>query len=945
MTQEGLLDYLPTDDDPHTFLAAAANDPTTILSAFPAQGLAASNMTSNVLDQNWDSPQGALEASFSQMTLATHNTKVKSIIDQLCDAVKEPEEAQRITKADAILAKSKEAFEVYTQQEAAINTSSSDSAPKIQFTVPDWDWPEVLHWANVMQMHDPFYKDEPWKPHQVHGVLYDTRRARDADEVDVDESARVGHTVYVLIPEKEGEPAKQEIPAREEEEVRGPDAAGHDRDPLPIRAYQPAKLAKPAIPEHRGFKKIVPGAVLKWHGVPPLDKEAKLITYIAGDKSSPNNIDLVATLVKFAEFANKSGYTTEMTVSFLTNLCQIRFGVRGHVPYMHLDPSSWANKLISIFFKPDPISRTKAAHDFVRTPDMSIQMAYNNLEMVYHDIMYFVHDKQARQQLVSERLYNDILSIVSPVLAQGIRQVRAKNRAMGVRHPIQYDLALISQSEELQEAFRPRADLRLKSEDISRANTSVNINAMNLHEVRMAFPYHAQQFDRLNNQMNIDINVATTNPNKYQKPFYSGPRKFPTGSQDPNSMKKFPAIRTPPGRPPPGSSDRPTTPSPDGIRPKSRQGSPTKNTSRSTSRDKRDRFRRFSGPQQEKNPKDYSAERRQTMADRVASIPDKLTHHQRKNSDNASLDIAKAAREADRRKQYREYWTNINNPLPSVPATVPPDSRGYRNVLDETMTNKYSQSPGSGKVIHSTINDAPGGQLKVFTPIRKGYPGEVGDRITSSRDTSPVVRDESPAGFPRNYPSFQQKDFRQISPDMGFPVLMDESPVRSTDKQPYQGQYQQFSSSSQSRSGGMATGRQSRSRYKEQVRTGRILNSENVAYWKGKTCTYCKRPDHGAHVCPSAQCRHCGLNGVHKTAVACEAARGAKAMQTLAFLPPPSRDQSRDKPRDQSRTKTEKMEINMIGLDEFKETHKALLSKMDETLKSVLAKNDEVQQE
>ena len=33
------------------------------------------------------------------------------------------------------------------------------------------------------------------------------------------------------------------------------------------------------------------------------------------------------------------------------------------------------------------------------------------------------------------------------------------------------------------------------------------------------------------------------------------------------------------------------------------------------------------------------------------------------------------------------------------------------------------------------------------------------------------------------------------------------------------------------------------------------------------------------------------------------------------------------------------------SLDEFKETHKALLSKMDETLKSVLAKNDEVQQE
>merc|ERR1712015_272121 len=118
---------------------------------------------------------------------------------------------------------------------------------------------------------------------------------------------------------------------------------------------------------------------------------------------------MVATLVKFSDFANKSGYTTEMAVSFLNNLCQIKFGARGHVPYMHLDPTSWANKLISIFFKPDPLSRTQAAHDFVRSPDMSITMAYNHLETIYHDIMYFVHDKQARQQLVSQRLYNDIL--------------------------------------------------------------------------------------------------------------------------------------------------------------------------------------------------------------------------------------------------------------------------------------------------------------------------------------------------------------------------------------------------------------------------------------------------------------------------------------------------------------------------------------------------------
>ena len=69
--------------------------------------------------------------------------------------------------------------------------------------------------------------------------------------------------------------------------------------------------------------------------------------------------------------------------------------------------------------------------------------------------------------------------------------------------------------------------------------------------------------------------------------------------------------------------------------------------------------------------------------------------------------------------------------------------------------------------------------------------------------------------------------------------------------------------------------------------------------------------------------------------MACEAARGAKAVQTLAFLYPPSRDHSQ----------TETMDINVAGLNEFRETHKSLLSKMDEVLKSGLKAGDEPQQE
>ena len=115
-------------------LLAAANDPHSVLAAFPVQGLGATNMSNKVLDQHqqWNATAGDLESSFHQMSFATHQSKVKTILDELCAAVTEPAADQRVIKANAILAKSKEAFEVYTQQEAALNTSSSDTAPKIK---------------------------------------------------------------------------------------------------------------------------------------------------------------------------------------------------------------------------------------------------------------------------------------------------------------------------------------------------------------------------------------------------------------------------------------------------------------------------------------------------------------------------------------------------------------------------------------------------------------------------------------------------------------------------------------------------------------------------------------------------------------------------------------------------------------------------------------------
>ena len=65
---------------------------------------------------------------------------------------------------------------------------------------------------------------------------------------------------------------------------------------------------------------------------------------------------------------------------------------------------------------------------------------------------------------------------------------------------------------------------------------------------------------------------------------------------------------------------------------------------------------------------------------------------------------------------------------------------------------------------------------------------------------------------------------------------------------------------------------------------GRRLNEQNIAYWRDKTCTHCNKRGHGAHVCPVPKCRFCGRNGIHKTAVACEAARGAIAILALQHI-------------------------------------------------------------
>ena len=86
-------------------LLAAANDPDKLLSAFAAQGLSADPSTWNGSQNGpWNLNQGGLETTFAQMTLATHQMKIKTLIDSLCAAVTETDPAEQTIKVNQIKA-------------------------------------------------------------------------------------------------------------------------------------------------------------------------------------------------------------------------------------------------------------------------------------------------------------------------------------------------------------------------------------------------------------------------------------------------------------------------------------------------------------------------------------------------------------------------------------------------------------------------------------------------------------------------------------------------------------------------------------------------------------------------------------------------------------------------------------------------------------------------
>ena len=614
------------------------------------------------LDMLGQNPTG-LDSTFAAMSLATHQTQLKGVMEDLTAAIADNDNDSRKTKLDALNKKVVEVFEPYTNQDKVIKTTAAAEAPKIKFIEPAWSLPLLLRWADVYSMNDIYNRNVAWRPEKMHGTAYDVRRPRAADPIHVANTAAAGYTVYDTVL---GQGSERAVPEQQ---------ADANADP-PRPHYTPAVPAKPEIPEHIGFPEIVTGKPLQWEGAQPVGKELQLYVYAGTAPHSPDQLDVCATLLKFEAWANASGYTERMCLDFLTTFTQAKFGPRGELPYAGLTATDWANQLISVYFRPPPINRTEEVSRFVRLPEMNIRQAYNQLFNLYHQALYTVPDKDTRNSLASERIYHDILNLVSPVLSNQIKRIRQRNKANGQPHSITLDLHMISQCEELEPHYRPQYPLRLKPSAIDRINT-VYANSMSLTDMKKAFPDHAIQFGRLSVGQHpadypapgLDINVIGGVTGASAAP---GSGQLPLGQPMGHDLSATQPMET---RQPPPSGGCP----PSGGDNRSADQSPSRSSAR-----------------------------------RSSGRP------------------ARSRRSEAREKEQQLTRLAIQTPLPATPREVTPDRSGSCTWTDASGHNKFVASLWTGRVTHSTAQTSSSGQYKKFVATRIGFPGELGKVIEPS---------------------------------------------------------------------------------------------------------------------------------------------------------------------------------------------------------------------
>ena len=226
-----------------------------------------------------------LDQRFSQMSLASHQTNLCDVLLEMVGSMRNIAQPDQVDNFNKIEDKLKPMFENYRNQVSSVNSQHANSCPKIEFIEPLWTMKDVTKWQTIEKRYDPYFRNLRGDPRNIGGGIHiDTREDKEEDAWNEEHFQNTGERLRVML---EAEPAEASVPEVHER---------LDDHGIVLNAYQPAVLAKPAIPARRGYPKIINGNPIAFSGPVNHKTEAGLITYLTeSEEKTGDKIDMVQT--------------------------------------------------------------------------------------------------------------------------------------------------------------------------------------------------------------------------------------------------------------------------------------------------------------------------------------------------------------------------------------------------------------------------------------------------------------------------------------------------------------------------------------------------------------------------------------------------------------------------------------------------------------------------
>ena len=883
-------------------------------------------MDASVID-----PTG-LENAFSQMSIAAHNSGVSQILTDLATQVQRisavPGAANlTVTRAlTGIQDKIRKTFAESIAQNEAVNRNVSALAPTINFVTPEWTLAQLYDWANAEKVRHEYSKNVSWRAVPVGKCHYDSRASRPADPLDdaaMEANPNAGK-IYEMLEREEGRPAQPEIPP----------VAGDGGD-VQMQEYVAAAPPKPELPARRGYPAIVTGAPFAYEGPSPKEQEKNLLVYTHPDHQDRDHLDVVSTLLEFEVHANKSGYTKPLLMSFLRDLIIRKSGLRAFKPYESLEPNDIAARLVGIHFTPPPLNKIQEVVEFTRPVGESINQTYNKMRVMYKDVLYHIHDEQVRDDTCDDRIYHDILTLTNPILARVIKQLRMVDTVNQKSHPIEQDLYLINQIEELKPAFKPKAELKLTQRDIDRLPHHLDLNAMSMvprEQLIKAFPEHAEKAKMISmpSGTEVDLNTSKVDQSRSTK-------RKPDSQLTPEAAK----------RPDQSIKENQMTTSP--IIPRRRvvAGRRLANRSASSERSTAEAIQREAMnaplPDIPTTAKADPTTGRRAWYDsealnRYSVSPSGRMNHYMANGDSKSgisfdkarsgfpgtkgdiAELRAANRETSRERQNNRWQerADADKRKASAFGSRPTDTRTFSRHNSRENPNQYTGRYRSyERERMSDRNDQDrynrernGRDNKDWDRHGEGRQNQ--DRSERRGDNHSRRNEDDSRNGPENRPMDDRPRYQRNRSESPF--------NRNSDRNQWRNSRDRTRTPSR-RQGYHIDG---------------VINTGNMAFWERHRCTKCGEDGHPATSCRTITCNKCGMKGEHKSTSHCDTARQAYYRSQLAFAPNPS--QRRDRSKDPREVNTTPSANTILTQDQYQTNHDKILASiqnMEAQLRSV----------